>query len=104
MLDVLARRTKASKRSEVYSRGEILLNRLPPGPFYKRTVALVPKTDNHLAHLTVRETLEFSARLRSPVHATEKEITDHVDLILRWLGLDGVETTIVGDANIKGIP
>jgi len=103
MLDILSGRSKTAEQSHIYSRGEILLNRLPPGPFYKRTVALVPKTDNHLAHLTVRETLEFSARMRSPEHTTEKEIMDHVDLVLRWLGMEGVQNTIVGDANIKGI-
>merc|ERR1719461_13542 len=103
MLDILSGRAETAEQSHIYSRGEILLNRLPPGPFYKRTVALVPKTDNHLAHLTVRETLEFSARMRSPVHATEKEIMDHVDLVLRWLGMEEVQNTIVGDANIKGI-
>merc|ERR1719461_1235864 len=103
MLDILSGRSKTAEQSHIYSRGEILLNRLPPGPFYKRTVALVPKTDNHLAHLTVRETLEFSARMRSPEHTTEKEIVDHVDLILRWLGMTEVQDTIVGNATIKGI-
>jgi len=103
MLDILSGRSKTAEHSQIYSRGEILLNRLPPGPFYKRTVALVPKTDNHLAHLTVRETLEFSARMRSPVHSTEQEIMDHVDLVLRWLGMEEVQNTIVGNATVKGI-
>lgn len=103
MLDILSGRSKTAEQNQIYSRGEILLNRLPPGPFYKRTVALVPKTDNHLAHLTVRETLEFSARMRSPEHTTEKEIIDHVDLVLRWLGMEAVQNTITGDANVKGI-
>ncbi|CAI5979036.1 unnamed protein product [Closterium sp. NIES-64] len=36
-----------------------------------RSVAFVPQTDSHIGELTVRETLEFSARLQGPSHRAE---------------------------------
>ncbi|CAI5979034.1 unnamed protein product [Closterium sp. NIES-64] len=36
-----------------------------------RSVAFVPQTDSHIGEMTVRETLEFSARLQGPGHRSD---------------------------------
>jgi len=106
LLEILTKRAKPTQESQIYAPGNLLLNRLPPGKFFKRTVAYIPSTDNHLPHLTVEETLEFSARMRCPAHADDKDIKLQVKLALDWLGLSGAhgcEKTIVGNSTIKGI-
>lgn len=62
--------------------GDILLNGLPPGKFYTRTVSFIPKTDNHLPTLKVNETLKFSAMMRSPAHIPSEHIDKSVKLVL----------------------
>eukprot|EP01084_Bolivina_argentea_P166486 289025_1 len=95
---------KTKDKYDYIVQGNILLNSLPPGKFYKRTVAFVPKKDNHLATLKVGETLLFSACMRSPAHMKHEHIVQAVNTVLKWLGLTEEHSdTFVGDANLKGI-
>jgi len=103
LLQVLTRRQVHSGNIQVY--GEILVNGNFPGEKFKRVVSYIPKTENHLARLKVRETLEFSARIRAPAHMTEAQIQDNVDTALKWMDMTDpkIQETYVGDATLKGI-
>ena len=83
--------------------GQILLNGMIPGKFYPRTLSYIPKTDNHLPTLTVKETLIFSAKMRSPAHIEKSHLYKSIDSVIEWLGLNGCQNTVVGDANLKGM-
>jgi ABC-type multidrug transport system ATPase subunit len=105
LLQVLTRRQKNGGSIQVH--GEILVNGSFPGEKFKRIVSYIPKTENHLARLKVRETLEFSARIRAPAHMTEEQIQDNVDTALKWMDMNDpegkIQETYVGDATLKGI-
>jgi ABC-type multidrug transport system ATPase subunit len=70
---------------------------------FLRKVGYVQKTDVHLPHLTVYETLYFSARQRCPASMPDKIIKLRVKAVLKLLGLLHVSNGIVGDAHLKGI-
>lgn len=48
---------------------------------FKRTVGFTPKSDFHLAHLTVYETLFFSARMRMPASLPDSLVHLRVKII-----------------------
>ncbi|CAI5489185.1 unnamed protein product [Closterium sp. Naga37s-1] len=57
---------------ELGVQGEVTYNGRPGSHFVlPRSVAFVPQTDSHIGEMTVRETLEFSARLQGPGHRGE---------------------------------
>jgi ABC-type multidrug transport system ATPase subunit len=70
---------------------------------FLRKVGYVQKTDVHLPHLTVFETLYFSARQRCPASMPDKIIKLRVKAVLKLLGLLHVSNGVVGDAHLKGI-
>ena len=80
-----SKHTRYGKYGSGTAHGDILLNGLPPGKFYKRTVSFIPKTDNHLATLKVGETLQFSAMMRAPKHVVRSHIDKSVDTVLGML-------------------
>jgi len=105
LMEIISQRIDPSV-TDVYLQGHVLLNKLPPGRLFRRFVAYVPRSENHLAFLTVRETLTFSAQMRLPSHAKEAEIKAMVDLTLHWLGLTGdhsCEDTYIGNEVVKGV-
>lgn len=57
----------------------------------------MPQDDVVLPELTVRENLLHSARVRLPPGSSKSEVTGHVDLLLRCLGLWEVRDNICGD-------
>jgi len=105
LMEIISQRIDPSV-TDVYLQGHVLLNKLPPGRLFRRFVAYVPRSENHLAFLTVRETLMFSAQMRLPSHAKYQEIKAMVDLTLDWLGLTGshsCEDTYIGNDVVKGV-
>ncbi|CAI5475214.1 unnamed protein product [Closterium sp. Yama58-4] len=63
LLKILAGKAERELRVQ----GEVTYNGRPGSHFVlPRTVAFVPQTDSHIGEMTVRETLEFSARLQGP--------------------------------------
>jgi ABC-type multidrug transport system ATPase subunit len=126
----LDRRTPGLKTSA----GELTYNGLGLGEFVpERSAAYISQQDLHFGELTVRETLEFSARCQSTGHrrAVLEELEAResaagvepdpalaaymrgaamggrrslmVELVLRLLGLDGSADTVVGSAMLRGI-
>jgi ATP-binding cassette subfamily G (WHITE) protein 2 (SNQ2) len=83
--------------------GSILVDGRPPDRKIRRIVAFVPKEDVNIALMTVRETLEFSARCRLPRTVSAKVRGQRVQAWLQLLGLRHVSDVIVGDAVTRGI-
>lgn len=64
---------------------------------------VVPQFDYHLPSLTVLETLSYQAKLRLPVGATEEELHDRVNEVLKTMGLVQCGGVQVGNEEKKGI-
>ncbi|CAI0540644.1 unnamed protein product, partial [Linum tenue] len=82
----------------------------------QRTSAYISQTDNHIAELTVRETLDFAARwqgasvlsgyMNDLVHLEkERDIqpSPEIDAFMKVLGLDVCANTLVGSDMIRGV-
>lgn len=65
------------------------------GSLPKRLVGLVHQDDLLLSNLTVRETILFSARLKTK-HKTDQEVDELVDETISRLGLYHVKDSIIG--------
>ncbi|KAJ3370057.1 hypothetical protein HDU91_006612 [Kappamyces sp. JEL0680] len=99
-LDILARKRKGGTvKGEVYLNGDEIAD----DSTFKRLSGYVDQEDIHLACLTVRETLEFSASLRLPESVTAAQKAARVDEVLRQLGLTHVANSRVGDSLNRGI-
>jgi len=66
------------------------------GKLPKRIVGVVWQDDLLLSNLTVKETVRFSARLKTPKHITNKEVEMLVDNTLLKLGLTHVQDSLIG--------
>ncbi|POM74405.1 ABC Superfamily [Phytophthora palmivora] len=125
LMKLLSGRFPAGKNISI--EGDVTFNGLSRGTLMKRLpqlVAYVPQNDKHLPTLTVKETLEFahacnggslSARdEKHLVHGSPDEnqaaldaaramYKHHPDVIIRQLGLDKCQNTVVGDAMLRGV-
>jgi ABC-type multidrug transport system ATPase subunit len=63
----------------------------------------VKQEDLFYSHLTVRETLLFTARLRLPKTMDVGEKREYVEQMIFRMGLAGVADTLVGDEKKRGI-
>eukprot|EP01133_Synstelium_polycarpum_P008985 gene8985-10539_t len=99
LLKVLANRLGKGK-----SEGELLFNghEVNESTHQKDTI-YVAQEDKHIALLTVKETLDFSAQcnMGSEVNSAVKE--ERVNLILSQLGLSHTKNTIIGNEFFRGI-
>lgn len=101
-MDVLALR-KSSGEIE----GDIRLNGHPQEELgFRRCAGYVEQFDVQSAQLTIRETCEFSAKLRlesSAPEVTPESITKFVDQTLYMLELHEIQDLQVGDDNSGGL-
>ena len=67
----------------------------------KNRLGIMWQEDLLLSNLTVRETINFSARLKSPKSFTDAEIDNLVDDILSKLGLLHVQHSLIGGGSSK---
>ncbi len=71
---------------------------------WKRTVGYVEQDDAMLPHLTVRETIDYSARLRLPDKAFSWDAkAKRVEQVIDMLRLDTCESTRIGGDNERGV-
>jgi len=70
---------------------------------YKKALGYVPQDDIMLRELTVRENIQFSARVRLPPTWTREQVESHVDAVIGALGLQEVQHSVVGDSTNRGI-
>eukprot|EP00903_Cladosiphon_okamuranus_P016410 g15131.t1 len=99
LLDLLGgRKTKSAGRQEgtIIVDGEL-------GSGGGANSAYVMQDNVHHGALTVRQTLDFAAKLRMSSTATERDRDRRVAAMVTMLGLGGVLDTMVGDESKRGI-
>ena len=70
---------------------------------FREVTSYVEQEDALIGSLTVRETIEFSARLSAPKRVPEQKRTEQVDQILVAFGLIDQANTLIGTPLRKGI-
>ena len=93
LLNVLARRVKRNVTGEILVNGENVA-----GKRVKRRMAYVLQDDVFFAHLTVRNTINYTAYLKLPKELSWKEKRERVEEIITEMGLQRCANTIVGGA------
>ncbi|KAH0775394.1 hypothetical protein KY290_012531 [Solanum tuberosum] len=83
--------------------GVITYNNNPFSSSMKRSIGFVTQDDVLYPHLTVYETLVFTALLRLPKTYSVEEKTAHCDAIIPQLGLTKCKDSIIGDSLLRGI-
>ncbi|XP_046988161.1 ABC transporter G family member 14 [Schistocerca americana] len=96
LLNVLAGRAQPSA-------GQVRLNRERLDKRWKRRICYVLQQDVFFPELTLRQTLEFTARLRLPDSLTDAQKMLYVDHILEVLDLTSCQDTIIGDYLKRGL-
>lgn len=92
-----------SGRASFIPEGHILFDGKPRVADTRRKIGYVMQDDVFFTNLTVRQTLEITARLRLPRTVPYKQKMERVDYILQRLGLLRCQNTIIGDQFRKGI-
>lgn len=100
LLGLLAGHIPAAGRLES---GSVLFNGAPLDALFRRQAGLVFQDDLLLAALTVRETVEFAAKLRLPQHLGDAAREARVQETLEQLGLLGCADTQIGNEKQRGV-
>ncbi|CDK27585.1 unnamed protein product [Kuraishia capsulata CBS 1993] len=91
LLNVLSRRVDMGVIT-----GDMLVDGKPVDQSFERRTGYVQQQDLHIQELTVRESLQFAARLRRPVSVPEQEKMEYVEKILEILEMQPYADAIVG--------
>ncbi|KAI3687268.1 hypothetical protein L1987_80962 [Smallanthus sonchifolius] len=83
--------------------GKITYNNQPFCGSTKRRTGFVTQDDVLYPHLTVTETLLFTAMLRLPTSLTRDEKVNHVDRVVSELGLTRCKNSMIGGPLFRGI-
>ena len=76
--------------------GDMLVNGRPIDKSFERRTGYVQQQDIHIAELTVRESLIFSARMRRAQHIPDEEKIAYVDKIIKVLDMEDYSDALVG--------
>ncbi|RCK66698.1 Protein SNQ2 [Candida viswanathii] len=76
--------------------GDMLVNGRPLDSSFSRRTGYVQQQDIHAEELTVRESLQFAARLRRSNDVSDEEKLDYVEKIIDVLNMKGYADAIVG--------
>ncbi|EOA18934.1 hypothetical protein CARUB_v10007565mg [Capsella rubella] len=83
--------------------GNISYNNKPLSKAVKRTTGFVTQDDALYPHLTVTETLVFTALLRLPNSFKKQEKINQAKAVMTELGLDRCKDTIIGGPFLRGV-
>ncbi|KAL8266861.1 hypothetical protein R6Q59_004205 [Mikania micrantha] len=83
--------------------GKITYNSHPFSGSMKRRTGFVTQDDVLYPHLTVTETLLFTAMLRLPTSLSQDEKVDHVERVIAELGLTRCKNSMIGGPLFRGI-
>lgn len=83
--------------------GKITYNSLPFSGSIKRRTGFVAQDDVLYPHLTVAETLLFTALLRLPTSLSHEDKLRHVDHVIAELGLTRCRNSMIGGPLFRGI-
>lgn len=101
LLNVLAHRA-ANLGANIQA--NIYVNGTPADPrTFRRISAYVEQEDALVGSLTVRETLNFAARLSLPSTVSKTERIQRIEALITAFGLQGQSNTLIGTAIRKGI-
>lgn len=92
LLDVLAQR-----KTQGVVEGTMLLNGLPLRIDFERITGYVEQLDVHNGFLTVREALQYSAKLRQDAHIPLQEKLDYVERVLEMMEMTPLGDALIGD-------
>jgi len=94
----------ADRMSKGTIEGELLFNnRAIDHETHQKDTIYVNQEDRHIALLTVKETLDFSAQCNMGENVSPEEKQERVDMILEQLGLSHTVNTIIGNQFFRGI-
>ena len=83
--------------------GTITYNGKPFSNSMKRNTGFVTQDDVLYPHLTVTETLVFTALLRLPNSFSKEEKIMHAEAVITQLGLINCKNSIIGDPFLRGV-
>ncbi|KAJ3284582.1 hypothetical protein HK104_009867 [Borealophlyctis nickersoniae] len=92
LMDVLSRRKTIGRVD-----GSILLNGHPLNVAFERITGYVEQTDVHNPALTVREALQFSARMRQEASVPLEEKYQYVEQVLEMMEMTPLGDALIGD-------
>ncbi|KAF2267290.1 multidrug resistance protein CDR1 [Lojkania enalia] len=90
LLDILASRTRIGEL-----KGDIYLGSEKPDTNFQRKIGYVQQEDIHLSTSTIREALEFSAKLRNPQDTLGNRMS-HIQYVLELLEMTPYSDAVVG--------
>lgn len=95
----------AGRKTQGIIRGDILVNGRPKEQAtWSRVVGYVEQMDIHSSRITVKESLQFSARLRlDESDVSDAQVKDVVETTLDTVELRSLSDSIVGDAGADGL-
>lgn len=83
--------------------GTVLYNGKPLNNAVNRSIGFVTQDDVLYPHLTVAETLNYTARLRLPKTLTRSEKDLHATSVIEQLGLARCKDSLVGGQLVRGV-
>ncbi|KAL6543250.1 ABC transporter G member 9 [Orobanche hederae] len=83
--------------------GTTTYNNKPFSNAMKRNTGFVTQDDILYPHLTVTETLVYTALLRLPRNLTKDEKTQHAEAVISQLGLSRCRNSIIGGPFLRGV-
>ncbi|KAL3619164.1 ABC transporter G member 21 [Castilleja foliolosa] len=83
--------------------GTITYNGKPFSNAIKRNTGFVTQDDVLYPHLTVQETLVYTALLRLPRTLTKDHKVKHVESVIKQLGLSKCRDSIIGGSLLRGV-
>lgn len=83
--------------------GTITYNNKPFSNKMKRNIGFVAQDDILLPHLTVLETLVFTALLRLPNELTAQQKAAQAEVVISQLGLSKCKNSVVGSQMVRGV-
>ncbi|XP_057438955.1 ABC transporter G family member 22 isoform X2 [Lotus japonicus] len=98
LLNLLGART-----SQSINDGSITYNDLPYSKFLKSRIGFVTQDDVLFAHLTVKETLTYAARLKLPNTLTREQKEQRALDVIVELGLERCQDTMIGGSFVRGV-
>ncbi|XP_043809715.1 ABC transporter G family member 22 isoform X3 [Manihot esculenta] len=96
LLNLLSGRAK-------FNSGAITYNDQPYNKSLNRRIGFVTQDDVVFSHLTVKETLTYAALLRLPNMLTREEKIERALNVIRELGLERSQNTVIGGKFVRGI-
>lgn len=82
LLNTLAQRTDIGVVT-----GDMLVNGRPIDTTFERRTGYVQQQDVHIKEMTVKESLQFSARMRRPMSVPDEEKMEYVDRVIEMLDM-----------------